>query len=186
MARNARGGREPPITNRAVGVVCESIVTSRQNQGERINGSTRHGKHTYKLIRDWPQNAQGRIPGCGQQGSDRFAGSVYVFQRKDPPVVIFDRDGNYLGCWGIGAVREAHGMKIVDDIVYTTDRPDSVAVSFTLDGKPLMVLGQRGVHPIPAAKDAVACAGGGRAVQSSHRDDAAIPTAIIYVTDGLP
>jgi DNA-binding beta-propeller fold protein YncE len=71
---------------------------------------------------------------------------VYVFQRKDPPVVVFDRDGNYLGCWGVGAVKEAHGMKIVDDVVYTTDRPDSVAVSFTLDGKPLLVLGKRGVH----------------------------------------
>ena len=39
-----------------------------------------------------------------------------------------------------------HGLKIVDDVVYTTDRTDSVAKSFTLDGKPLMELGQRGVH----------------------------------------
>jgi sugar lactone lactonase YvrE len=71
---------------------------------------------------------------------------VYVFQRKDPPVVVFDRDGKYLGCWGIGAVKEAHGLKIVNDVAYTTDRPDSVAVSFTLDGRPLLVLGTRGVH----------------------------------------
>src|ERR1044072_5973596 len=71
---------------------------------------------------------------------------VYVFQRKDPPVVVFDPDGNYLGSWGAGAVKEAHGMKIVDDVVYTTDRPDSVAVSVTLDGRPLLVLGKRGVH----------------------------------------
>ena len=40
-------------------------------------------------------------------------------------------------------LNEAHGMKIVDDTVYTTDRPDSVAVAFTLDGRPLLVLGSR-------------------------------------------
>jgi len=43
-------------------------------------------------------------------------------------------------------VKEAHGFKIVGDVAYTTDRPDSVCVSFTLDGRPLMVLGKRGVH----------------------------------------
>ena len=24
---------------------------------------------------------------------------LYVFQRKDPPVVVFDSDGNYLDAW---------------------------------------------------------------------------------------
>jgi sugar lactone lactonase YvrE len=37
-------------------------------------------------------------------------------------------------------------LKIVGDTVYTTDRSDSVAKSFTLDGKPLMELGTRGQH----------------------------------------
>ena len=44
------------------------------------------------------------------------------------------------------ALKEAHGLKIVNDVAYTTDRPDSVAMSFTLDGRPLLVLGKRGVH----------------------------------------
>src|SRR6266567_1126539 len=71
---------------------------------------------------------------------------IYVFQRKDPPVVVFDREGKYLGAWGAGAVTDPHGLKIVGDTVYTTDRSDSVAKSFALDGKPLMELGQRGRH----------------------------------------
>jgi hypothetical protein len=71
---------------------------------------------------------------------------VYVFQRKDPPVMVFDREGQYLGACGSGAVTDPHGLKIVDDVVYTTDRADSVAKSFTLDGKPLLELGQCGVH----------------------------------------
>ena len=104
------------------------------------------GKHAYELIRDWPKMPKGESLGVVSRVATDSQDRVYVFQRKDPPVVVFDREGNYLGCWGIGAVKEAHGMKIVNDIVYTTDRPDSVAVSFTLDGKPLLVLGKRGVH----------------------------------------
>src|SRR4030095_2230060 len=71
---------------------------------------------------------------------------LYVFQRTDPPVVVFDRDGNYLKTWGIGAITDPHGMTIVDDVVYITDRSDSVALAFTLDGKPLQIIGKRGVH----------------------------------------
>jgi DNA-binding beta-propeller fold protein YncE len=69
-----------------------------------------------------------------------------VFQRKDPPVVVFDREGKYLGAWGSGEVTDPHGLKIVDDAVYTTDRSDSVAKAFTLDGKVTLQLGVAGRH----------------------------------------
>ena len=49
---------------------------------------------------------------------------VYVFQRKDPPIVVFDRDGKYLGAWGSGEVTDPHGLKIVGDTAYTTDRTE--------------------------------------------------------------
>ena len=42
-------------------------------------------------------------------------------------------------------------MSISDDVVYMTDRDDSVAVAYTLEGRPLMVLGERGVHSDTAA-----------------------------------
>ena len=104
------------------------------------------GKYTYELNRDFPKLPKGESFGVISRVATDSQDRLYVFQRKDPPVLVFDRDGKYLGCWGIGAVKEAHGMKIVDDVVYTTDRPDSVAVAFTLDGRPLLVLGKRGVH----------------------------------------
>jgi len=104
------------------------------------------GKYTYEVIRDFPKLPAGESFGVISRVATDSQDRLYVFQRKDPPVMVFGRDGKYLGCWGIGAVKEAHGMKIVDDVVYTTDRTDSVAVAFTLDGKPLLVLGKRGVH----------------------------------------
>src|SRR5262245_1523734 len=47
---------------------------------------------------------------------------VYAFQRKDPPIVVFDRDGNYLTSWGSGAIADPHGIAIIDDVIYLTDR----------------------------------------------------------------
>ncbi len=104
------------------------------------------GKHTYELIPDFFKLPNGESFGLVSRVATDSHDRVYVFQRKDPPVVVFDREGKYLGAWGSGAVTDPHGLKIVDDVVYTTDRTDSVAKSFTLDGKPLMELGQRGVH----------------------------------------
>ncbi len=104
------------------------------------------GKHTYELIPDFFKLPNGESFGLVSRVATDSNDRVYVFQRKDPPVVVFDREGKYLGAWGSGAVTDPHGLKIVDDVVYTTDRTDSVAKSFTLDGKPLMELGQRGVH----------------------------------------
>jgi DNA-binding beta-propeller fold protein YncE len=104
------------------------------------------GKYTYELIPDFFKLPAGQTFGMisrvGADDQDR----IYVFQRKDPPVAVFNRDGTYLGAWGTGEVTDPHGLKIVGDTVYTTDRSDSVAKSFTLDGKPLMELGTRGVH----------------------------------------
>jgi DNA-binding beta-propeller fold protein YncE len=71
---------------------------------------------------------------------------VYAFQRKDPPIVIFDRDGNYLSSWGNGSFLFAHGISITNDIVYLTDRDSSVCLMYTLDGKPIQMLGRHGVH----------------------------------------
>ena len=104
------------------------------------------GKYTYELIQDWPKLPEGESLGIVSAVATDSQDRVYVFQRQDPPVMIFDPDGNYLSCWGIGAITDPHGITISDDIVYITDRSDQVAVKFTLDGKPLQVIGNRGVH----------------------------------------
>ena len=142
------------------------------------------GKYTYELIRDFPKMPKGESLGVVSRVATDSQDRVYVFQRKDPPVVIFDRDGNYLGCWGIGAVKEAHGMKIVDDRVYTTDRPDSVAVAFTLDGKPLLVLGKRGVHSDTGCEKSPWLALRAAGPFNHPTEMMPHPNGDIYVTDG--
>jgi DNA-binding beta-propeller fold protein YncE len=104
------------------------------------------GDYRYELIRDFCKLPAGESFGLVSRVAADAQDRIYVFQRKDPPVVMFDRDGRYLGAWGTGEVTDPHGLKIVGDTVYTTDRSDSVAKSFTLVGKPVLELGTRGRH----------------------------------------
>lgn len=104
------------------------------------------GKYTYTLIEDWAKLPTGETFGTTSAVATDSQDRVYVFQRKDPPVMIFDRDGNFLNSWGLHAITDPHGIFIQNDIVYLTDRADSVALKYTLDGKPLQILGNRGVH----------------------------------------
>ena len=97
------------------------------------------GKYTYEPVRDFFKLPEGQSFGLVSRVAADGRDRSYVFQRKDPPVVIFDREGKYLGAWGSGEVTDPHGLKIVGDVVYTTDRSDSVAKSFSLDGKPVQV-----------------------------------------------
>lgn len=104
------------------------------------------GRYTYEFVQDYlrlpPGESFGRITSVATDSQDR----LYVLQRKNPPVMVFDRAGNFLSSWGSGTFMGPHAMNIYNDIAYTTDRDDSVAVVYTLDGRPLQIIGERGVH----------------------------------------
>src|ERR1700724_740952 len=122
-SRSARGGA--------------AFLTSLFSGGKGM-AQTGTGEYRYELIRDFCKLPAGQSFGLVSRVAADAQDRIYVFQRKDPPVVVFDREGKYLGAWGSGEVTDPHGLKIVGDVVYTTDRSDSVAKSFTLDGKVLL------------------------------------------------
>ena len=103
------------------------------------------GKFTYTLIQDWGKLPAGQSFGTVSAIATDSQDRVYAFQRAEPPVLVFDRDGNYLSSWGNGNFVNPHGLFIKDDIVYVTDREGSTAMKYTLDGKPLQVIGEHGV-----------------------------------------
>ncbi|MGA3000346.1 MAG: 6-bladed beta-propeller [Acetobacteraceae bacterium] len=142
------------------------------------------GDYTYELIPDFLKLPNGEKFGLVSRVGTDSRDRVYVFQRKDPPVVVFDRDGTWLGSWGTGEVTDPHGLKIVNDIVYTTDRSDSVAKSFTLDGKVLLTLGQRGVHSDTGCTGAPWLAQRAAGPFNHPTEMIAHPNGDIYVTDG--
>jgi DNA-binding beta-propeller fold protein YncE len=104
------------------------------------------GDYRYELIENWAKLPQGETFGNASAVATDSQNRVYLFQRKDPPILVFDPDGNLLDSWGARAFANPHGIYIQDDIVYLTDREDSVCLKYTLDGRPLQVFGTRGQH----------------------------------------
>ena len=80
------------------------------------------GKYTYTLKEDWAKLPAGETFGMVSAIATDSQDRVYAFQRKDPPIVIFDREGNFLSSWGNGSFVNPHGIYIADDIIYLTDR----------------------------------------------------------------
>jgi DNA-binding beta-propeller fold protein YncE len=67
---------------------------------------------------------------------------VYVFSRGEHPVIVFDREGNFLRSWGEGLVGRAHGITIgPDDEVWLTDDGNHTIRKFTAEGTLLLTIG---------------------------------------------
>src|SRR4051794_16853943 len=101
--------------------------------------------------------------------------NVYVFNRGDHPMMVFDRDGNFLRSWGEGQYPRAHGVHIApDDTMFLTDDGGHFVRKVTLDGKVLLELGVPG-KPAPYMSG-----------EPFHRctHTALSPKDEIYVSDG--
>lgn len=101
------------------------------------------GEFRYELVENWGQLPEGwqlggDIPGVATDAQDR----LYAFNRSEHPVVVFDRDGRFLGSWGEGIFTRPHGITITPNgVVYCTDDKDHTVREFTTDGKLLRTLG---------------------------------------------
>lgn len=70
---------------------------------------------------------------------------VYVFNRGEHPVMIFDRDGTFLNAWGEGLFARPHGITVgPDDAVYCTDDLGHSVRKFSSDGTLLLSLDVNG------------------------------------------
>lgn len=111
------------------------------------------GEYTYELIEDFAKLPEGQTFGTISRVTTDSQHRLYVFQRKDPAVLIFDQNGKFLSSWGAGLFKRAHGFKIANDVIYLTDQADNVAMIYTLDGKLLKQLGTRGQHSDTGCED---------------------------------
>ena len=69
---------------------------------------------------------------------------VYVGSRGNHPILIFDREGSFVSCWGEGHLMDPHGLYIgPDDKIYIADAKTHTVEKRTLGGELLMTLGTR-------------------------------------------
>lgn len=100
------------------------------------------GEFVYQVVMDWAKLPEGwsfhEVVDVAVDSKDR----VYVFNRGEHPIMVFDREGNFLKSWGETVFKRPHGLTIgPDDILYCVDEADNTIREFNTDGKMLMTLG---------------------------------------------
>ena len=103
------------------------------------------GDFIYEPIVDWEQRPEGMMfnqaVGIDVDSQDQ----VFVFSRSDDPVVVFNRDGEFVKAWGKGLFARPHAIFITDDdLVYCTDDWGHAIYKFTPDGELLQTIGTPG------------------------------------------
>ena len=83
------------------------------------------GEHRYRVVENWAKLPEGwNLPDVASVAVDS-KDQVYVFNRGDHPMVVFDREGNFIKSWGEGLFGRPHGLHIdADDNLYCTDDGD--------------------------------------------------------------
>ncbi|MDE0813565.1 MAG: peptidyl-alpha-hydroxyglycine alpha-amidating lyase family protein [Alphaproteobacteria bacterium] len=133
------------------------------------------GEYTYRVDTDWAKLPDGwafrDVAAVAVDDKDQ----VYVFNRGEHPMIVFDREGNFLQSWGEDIFTRPHGLHIApDQTIYCTDDGDHTMRRCTLDGKVLLTLGIAG-KPAPYMSG-----------EPFHRctHTALSPRGDIYVSDG--
>jgi len=103
------------------------------------------GRWRYRPVLDWPQ-----IPteidffeaiGVAVSRDDR----VFVFNRGNPAVLIFQPDGRFINAWGKDMFVRPHGITAApDETLYLTDDLGHRVGQFTLEGQLLRDIGPAG------------------------------------------
>jgi DNA-binding beta-propeller fold protein YncE len=105
------------------------------------------GAFRYEVVDNWAKRPTlwtfTDVVGVAVDSQDR----AYVFTRSAHPVMVFDKDGNFVRSWGEGLFRRAHGIFIdAWDNVWCTDDMGHTVRKFDLSGNPLLMLGKPDVR----------------------------------------
>jgi hypothetical protein len=159
---------------------------STQDGTETVVGA---GEHRYRMLDGWVKMPEGWPP-LGQAfpavDSD---GNVFVLNRSEHPLVIFDSDGNFLDEWRQDWLTSAHGIRIdASDNVWLVMFQSHIVQKCDHDGSVLMTLGTPGQRSNPDAVDHLQYFDEppprSYGPFSYMTDVALAPNGDVYVTDG--
>jgi len=133
------------------------------------------GAFRYRVNRDWAQLPDGwtfhEVAAVGVDQND----NVFVFNRGQHPMIVFDRQGTFLRSFGEDTFSHAHGIQMASDgTIYCTDDGDHTVRQVTPEGRVLMQLGVPGkASPFMSGQPFNRC---------THT--ALSPSGDLYVSDG--
>jgi peptidylglycine monooxygenase len=130
------------------------------------------GDERYKVVRPFATFPASLKLGIFSKGTVDASGNLYVCQRADPPIIVFDRNGKFLRTIGEGRAMDCHGIWIANDgRIFVVDRDAHQLVCFSPEGKQLFTIGQPDQPRFNAP--------------FSHPTDVVVaPSGDIYVADG--
>ena len=103
------------------------------------------GETTYEALHPWGNVPQGTAFGNVSHVATDSKGRVYAAQRSDPPVLVFDGDGNLLTTWGTGDLIDPHGIYVSPaDEIFLINRDYHQVLKFDTEGRVQMRLGDLG------------------------------------------
>ena len=100
------------------------------------------GEHRYRVVENWAKLPEGwELKDVASVAVDS-RNRVFVFNRGEHPMIVFDADGNFLSSWGEGTFPRAHGLHIdANDVLYCTDDGGHFVRKCTTEGKVLLEIG---------------------------------------------
>lgn len=130
------------------------------------------GNRRYAVTRPFARYPAGMTPGILSKAAVDSNDNLYICQRAEPPILVFDKQGKFLRSFGDGLVVDSHGIHVApDDRVFVVDRDGHQVLVFDPTGRLLCTLGRRDKPQYRAP--------------FSHPTDVAVgPNGDIYVADG--
>ena len=107
------------------------------------------GDYVYEELAHWAKLPEGwtfrEVADVAVDSRDR----VYVFNRGEHPVMVFEQDGTFVGSWGEGLFTRPHGVTLgPDETLYCVDDGAHCVYRCGLDGQVLRTIGTPG-EPAP-------------------------------------
>tara|TARA_B100000949_G_C14224099_1_gene425896 strand:+ start:66 stop:935 length:870 start_codon:yes stop_codon:yes gene_type:complete len=100
------------------------------------------GDYRYELVENWAKLPEGWIfTQVGAVAVDQHD-EVYVFNRSEHPVIVFDKEGNFIRSFGEGSFPSAHGMCWGEnESVWLVDSIDHTVKKYSKSGNHILTIG---------------------------------------------
>lgn len=139
----------------------------------------------YDVVQGWERLPEGwsfvEVAGVAVDSHDR----VYVFCRGDHPLMVFDKEGQFLHAWGEGIFTMPHGIFIDSaDKVHLVDCGDHTIRTFDTTGQWLHTLGEAGKCSDTGFQEEVSPVQYAGAPFNKVTNVAVLPDGGMYVADG--